>query len=308
MKSVLIFGISGFVGNYLAKEFFEFGYKVFGSDKVKSETLPKFVEFIEADLLDAEAVGSIVEATKPNSIVNLAAISSVGASWNIPIVTMRVNVGGSLNILEAVRKFAPNTKVLFVGSSEEYESSDAPIPETAPLNANNPYGISKISQEQFAKIYSEHYGLKIYSVRSFNHTGVGQKDTFVLPSFCKQVAEIEKSGKPGIIKVGNIDVRRDFSDVRDVARAYRLVLESENNLETYNVGSGNSYSIAELLKYIISLGHQKIIVTPDPLKIRPTDTASIVCDNTKIKEKLNWSPNYSIYETINDIFCYYLKA
>ena len=253
MKKVLIFGVSGFVGRYLVQEFLDHSYEVIGSDKIKPENLSGEVKFEIADLLDTVKIEELVTKVTPDIIINLAAISSVGTSWKIPQVTMEINVIGALNIMEAARKAEKKPKILFVGSSEEYIASSSPINENTPLDASNPYGISKIAQERFAKLYREQYGLKIYCVRPFNHTGIGQKDSFVLPSFCKQVAEIEKSGKPGIIRVGNLKVKRDFSHVKDVVRAYRMIIESGDCDRIYNVGSGKAYSIEEVLKYIIKM-------------------------------------------------------
>lgn len=250
---VFIFGIGGFAGSYLAQEFIDNGYVVAGSDKVKSESLNKLVDFVEADLLNAENIEKIVSEKKPDMIINLAAISSVGASWGIPQITMSVNVIGALNIMEAARKIDNRPKVMFIGSSEEYAVSDKPMNEQTILNANNPYGISKMAQEKFAEVYRERYGMQIYCVRPFNHTGIGQRDSFVLPSFCKQAAVIERSGKPGTIKVGNLAAERDFSDVRDIVRAYRMIIENSDCTRIYNVGSGKAYKLSELLNYIVSL-------------------------------------------------------
>lgn len=202
MEKVLIFGVGGFVGSYLSEEFLNHGYQVVGSDRAKSGMLSENVEFHNADLMNADAVENIVKEQKPDIIINLAAISSVGASWNIPQATISVNVVGALNIMEAARKAEKKPKVMFIGSSEEYVISNKSINEQTELDASNPYGISKVTQEQFAKMYRKQYGLKIYCVRPFNHTGIGQRDSFVLPSFCKQVAEIEKSGKPGLSRWG----------------------------------------------------------------------------------------------------------
>lgn len=307
MKKMLIFGIGGFVGPYLAREFLAHGYTVVGSDKVCGENLPPEVKFVEVDLLNADAVAVLVAAEAPDNIVNLAAISSVGASWSIPQATMSVNVIGALNIMEAARKLDPMPKILFIGSSEEYEESAEPISEETPLNANNPYGISKMAQERFAQVYRERYGMQIYCVRPFNHTGVGQRDSFVLPSFCKQVAEIEKSGKQGVIKVGNLAAKRDFSDVRDIVRAYRVILESDDCTKIYNVGSGKAYGLDELLSYIVSLSSQKITVEVDPTRFRPVDTPVICCDNRKIRQELAWEPEYSVLDTLREMYTGYLN-
>lgn len=237
MSRVLIFGAGGFVGSYLCKEFLNNGYKVSGTDKGEGSALPSEVDFYKTDLMKGDEVEKLIGQIRPDIIVNLAAISSVGASWNMPQTTMAINVIGALNIMEAARKSEQKPRILFVGSSEEYVISENPLNENTPLNANNPYGISKVTQEQFAKLYREQYDLKIYCVRPFNHTGIGQRDSFVLPSFCKQVAEIDKSGKDGKIQVGNLKVKRDFSHVKDVVRAYRMIVESDNYNHIYNVGS-----------------------------------------------------------------------
>lgn len=305
---VLIFGICGFVGRYLASEFHNNGYVVFGCDKDISSWNDNAVEVFESDIIDFNSVCSAINKVKPDCIVNLAAISSVSLSWNAPQQTIDINVIGSLNILEGCRLYSTVTKIMFIGSSEEYEASDYPIDEDAPLNANNPYGISKITQERFASLYRDRYGMKVYCVRPFNHTGVGQKDSFVIPSFCKQVAEIEKSGKPGTIKVGNLVIRRDFSHVKDVVRAYRMIIEKADCREIYNVGSGKAYSLEDILNYIISLSSQKIGIEIDPNRFRPVDTPIICCDNSKIKEDLGWSTEYSVFDAVYEIYKYYLNG
>ncbi len=303
MKKVLIFGAGGFVGRYLAVELHSHGYTVFGSD-LRSAVLPN-AEFYEADLMNLETVSMLVQRLQPDLIINLAAISSVSTSWAMPQTTMAVNVIGSLNLLDAVRTCQTLPKIMFIGSSEEYLESDHPINEQTPLNANNPYGISKMAQERFAALYRQRYGMQIYCVRPFNHTGIGQKESFVLPSFCKQAADIEKSGRPGVIRVGNLAAERDFSDVRDVVHAYRLILESGDCSKIYNVGSGQTHSLQDLLRYSLSLSTQPIKIEIDPARFRPVDTPRICCDNRLIRQELGWSPKYSIFDTLKEMFDFY---
>lgn len=305
MSKVLIFGVAGFVGSYLTREFQNTGYQVFGSDICENSSIEN-IEYIKADLMDFKSVESVISRLNPQIIINLAAVSSVGLSWKIPQTTVSVNVVGALNILEAARKLDVLPKVMFIGSSEEYDMSDKPISEDMKLNANNPYGISKVTQERFAELYRERYGMKVYCVRPFNHTGVGQKDTFVLPSFCKQAAEIEKSGKPGVIKVGNLSAKRDFSHVKDIVRAYRIIIESDDCGIVYNVGSGKAYGLDEMLEYIISLCSQKITIEIDPDRFRPVDTPIICCDNNLIEKKLKWKPEFSVFDALNEIYYNYL--
>lgn len=307
MSRVLIFGAGGFVGSYLCKEFLNNGYKVSGTDKGEGSALPSEVDFYRTDLMQANEVEKLIGQIQPDIIVNLAAISSVGASWNMPQTTMAINVIGALNIMEAARKSEQKPRILFVGSSEEYVISENPLDENTQLNANNPYGISKVTQEQFAKLYREQYGLKIYCVRPFNHTGIGQRDSFVLPSFCKQVAGIDKSGKDGKIQVGNLKVKRDFSHVKDVVRAYRMIVESDNCNQIYNVGSGNAYSLEDMLTYIIGLSNQHIEIEVDQNRIRPTDQPVICCDRSLIGKELGWEPQYNVYDALKEMYEYYAR-
>lgn len=301
-KSVLIFGAGGFVGPYLIREFLESGYSVAASDtKLPVSPVPG-VQYGVADLLQAADVERTVRGAKPDFVVNLAAISSVGLSWKIPQKTVEVNVVGTLHLIEAVHALAPAARVLLVGSSEEYAKKKAPLREEDPIAANNPYGISKIAQENFASLYREKYGMQIICTRSFNHTGVGQTAQFVIPSFCMQAAAIDKSGKPGVISVGNLSAVRDISDVRDIVHVYRMLLENPSPRVVFNVGSGVAYKIEDLLHYILSLASVPIRVEIDPEKLRPIDNPYHVCDNTRIREF--WKGT-DLHETIRGIFNHY---
>ena len=308
MERVLIFGVSGFVGKYLCKEFINNGYEVIGSDKVQNNNIEKSIKFVVADLLNKDEVKDVINRIRPNIVINLAAISSVGISWKNPQQTMQVNIIGALNILEASRKSEFKPRILFIGSSEEYMSKSYPIDEKSELNASNPYGISKVTQENIADLYRKEYGLKVFCVRAFNHTGVGQRDSFVLPSFCKQIVEIEKSGKDGVIRVGNLNVKRDFSHVKDIVRAYRMIVESDDCNIIYNVGSGKTYSLKEMIEYIISKSKQKISIEVDKDRIRPNDEPVICCNHNLITTQLNWKPKYTVFDAIDEMIEYYRKC
>lgn len=171
MKKVLITGAGGFVGKYLIKEFRDNNYDVIACDINKGNDFCKDVTYYDMNILDKQRIEEILDKTKPDYIINLAAISSVGMSWSIPEKTMEVNIIGMLNILEAVRKVTPTSKVMLIGSSEEYEAKDKPLKEKDKVNSNNPYGISKVAGENIAKMYKERYGMNIICTRSFNHTG-----------------------------------------------------------------------------------------------------------------------------------------
>lgn len=303
MKKILITGAGGFVGKYLIDIFKDDNYEVLACD-INSNNISKDINYKNMNILDKEAVNKIIKDFKPDYLVNLAAISSVGTSWKIPDKTIEVNVIGTINLLEAVHENCSECKILLIGSSEEYLSKDTPLKESDEVNANNPYGISKIAQENFAKLYRDKYGMKIVCTRSFNHTGIGQMDTFAIPSFCKQVAEIEKIGKPGKVLVGNLTAFRDFSDVKDIVKVYKALLENETDEIIYNVGSGNAYKMSDLLDYIVSLSTQKIEIVTDKEKLRPVDTPYICCDNTKTKKFFD---NTDIKDTIKEIYKYYLN-
>lgn len=301
MKKILIIGANGFVGGYLIKEHIDNGYEVIAADKADTFRYDYPISYEKINILDKEMLDEIIKKYMPEYIVNLAAISSVGLSWKIPADTMNVNIIGTINILESVRENVPSARILLIGSSEEYIQKNVPLKEEDQLDANNPYGISKIAQENIAKMYVERYGLNIVCTRSFNHTGVGQTDSFAIPSFCKQVAEIEKSGEPGKIYVGNLSAYRDISDVKDVVKVYRKLLEEGHEL-VYNVGSGKTHKIEDLLKYIVSLSNQNIDIIIDKEKVRKIDTPYICCDNSKVAKYFDGT---DIKDTIKEMYDFY---
>ncbi|MGN0612858.1 MAG: GDP-mannose 4,6-dehydratase [Porcipelethomonas sp.] len=305
-RKVLIFGVSGFVGHYLSEEFNNHGYDVSGCDLAKSSFVPDYVKFKVCDILDEESVKECILSTVPDYIINLAAISSVGQSWIMPQKTVAVNVQGALNILETVRSSNSSAKILLIGSSEEYASSDNPISENAELNGSNPYGISKIMQEKYAELYRKKYGMTIFYVRAFNHIGPGQSERFVIPSWCRQVAEISRGEKNPVMKIGNTHVKRDFSDVRDVVRAYRMILEKGDREKMYNVGSGNIICLNDILLHLISLSNAKVTVVVDESLIRKNEASVIWCDNSLIKSELNWAPEHNLFDTITEIYNMYI--
>lgn len=306
--SVLVFGANGFVGPYLVNEFIKSGYAVIGSDRASRSQICGLEGYMGADILDAERVKTVIHEANPQMIVNLAAISSVGQSWKMPQQTMEVNVVGALNILEAVKGLNVKPKVLLIGSSEEYAPSPEPLTEDSPIDAVNPYGVSKLAQEKLVDIYATEYEIPIYRVRAFNHTGVGQPSTFVLPHWCQQVAAIKETGKPEIMKVGNLEVVRDFSDVRDIARGYRLLLESNLSNAVFNIGSGRGWPLSDLLEIIISFAGKPIEVQVDPELLRPSDNPVVICDNTKLNNLLGWTPVYPMEQTLSEMFESFLIA
>lgn len=304
MKKVLIFGCGGFVGGYLTREFYENGYEVIGTDILEPEKMSSEFcsDYISMDFLDADKTSNLIKNVNADYIINLAGISSVGNSWKIPQLTMDANVKGMLNIFEAVKNTGGNAKILVIGSSEEYAAANTKISEDFPIKAYNPYGISKVTQEYFSEIYRKEFKLRIINTRTFNHTGLGQTESFVIPSFVRQIANIHNSRKDGIVRVGNLSAERDFGDVRDMVRAYRMLLESDTGGTLFNVGSGSVYKLEEILKYIISLTDMHVEIQIDKAKLRPVDNPIVWCDNTYIKKEIGWEPRYTVFDAINEMF------
>jgi GDP-4-dehydro-6-deoxy-D-mannose reductase len=298
----LIFGANGFVGGHLARELTTHGYTVYGADRQDKARYSECDNYYCVDITNAIDVMTLCRKLSPDVIINLAAISSVGASWKLPKQTIELNVCGTINIFEAAKKLCSQPKILIIGSSEEYSPSDAPLKETDPIDATNPYGISKMTQEHFAQMYTKRYGLKIYLTRSFNHIGPGQSPTFVVSSWCKQVAEIDASGKPGIVSVGNLEVSRDFTDVRDIVRAYRLLIESDYSGEIFNIGSGIARPLKKILSTITKFSSQPMKISVNPALLRPSDNPTICCDATKAQKKLGWEPRIPFKDTLYDTY------
>lgn len=306
MKKALIIGVSGFVGGYLSQELIENDIEVYGVDISKGQ-LDDSIKFSEMNLLNEESIINTLSDIRPDYIINLAAISSVGISWKMPAVTFDVNVKGVVNLFEAIRKLNLKSRVLLIGSSEQYGkiTQGEKIDEEYALNALNPYGISKITQEKLALMYKETYGIDVVLVRAFNHTGPKQGLGFVIPDFAKQIAELEMTDKKPVMYVGNLKAERDISDVRDIVKGYYALLMKGKSGEIYNIGSGSSHSMEYLLNNLIKLSIKKISVEIDEEKFRPVDTPRIVCNNEKIIRDTDWKPEIPIERTLKDTYVFW---
>lgn len=300
-KRALIFGCNGFVGPYLARELEAAGYDVYGSD-VASAPKIECANYWTVDILDMPAVSKAIIDSRCDVLINLAAVSSVGQSWRNPRLTMQVNVTGALNILETVRVLDNSCKVLLIGSSEQYAPAERPLIEDDPLDASNPYGISKSTQERLAKLYCDYYDVKVYIARAFNHTGPGQNPSFAIPNWCNQVAKFDRMNKPGVMHVGNLSIKRDISDVRDIVRGYRLLFESDYVGIPFNFGSGNAVDFGSLLSIIKSFSDVPISFEVDKSLVRPNDTPYICCDRSKAEKLLGWRPAIELGETLYSVY------
>ncbi len=315
MKKALITGISGFVGGYLAEHLLSLqDFEVYGS--YHSETsisslssIKDSLHLFQVDMSEKDAVGNLVANLRPAYIFHLAALTSPAESMKNPGATINTNINAEINLLEALRNNnLTDTRCLIVSSAEIYgqvAESDLPIDEETSFKPLSPYAVSKIAQDYLGLQYFLAYNLPVIRVRPFNHVGPKQSEKFVLSSFAKQIAEIEKGGKEPVMKVGNLEAKKDFTDVRDMVRAYSMVIEKGISGDVYNIGSGKSYKIADMLQTLLSFSHIKITVEQDPLLVRKTDVKEYVCDNTKIQSITGWKPEIPFDTTMKDTLDYW---
>ena len=299
----LITGHSGFVGKYLIDYILqmEANAEIIGLDIAstthKHENLQEFV----VNLLEIEKLNSILSDLKPDYIIHLASFSSVAYSWQYPIESFRNNTNIFLNLLEAIHKFSPETKLLSIGSSEEYGAvrvDDLPLKETLKPRPLSPYAVARVAQENMSRVYSKGFGLNIICTRSFNHIGCGQEDKFVISSLAKRFADF-KAGKCSEISIGNTSIIRDFLDVRDVVRAYYMLLKSDaGGSEVFNICSGRQTSIQDIIDMF-----KKITGTNPPLAVdenllRPVENSIVVGSNQKINELCGWEPEIELEDSL----------
>ena len=242
----------------------------------------------------------MLEKIRPDYIVHLAALSSVAQSWQDPAKCFLNNTSVFLNIVDGVRELDVKCRILSVGSSEEYGIYNEPMQEDFVLHPKSPYSVARLSQEYLSKLYVDYFDLDIVMTRSFNHIGPRQNTKFVIPSFVSQLVKISR-GEQDEIRVGNIDVIRDFLDVRDVVEAYYKILKLSKTREVYNVCSGRGVRLREIIDIISQELHIQPKITIDKEKIRPNEIPSVVGDNSKLKNKLSWTQKHNLRETIKDM-------
>jgi GDP-4-dehydro-6-deoxy-D-mannose reductase len=312
MKNVLLVGGAGFVGKHLAEHLSDDpGLHVSLTRRAGGHADLPTAESYDMDLREPAQVDAVLADSKPDCVFHMAAQSSVALSWKEPALTVDVNIKGTVNLLEAVRRLEHKPRVILIGSSEEYgrvRQNESPVAEGTPIRPMNVYAISKVCQEMLGKAYAETYGLDIVGVRSFNHIGPGQSREFVVADFCSQVAEIEKGKRQPVLRVGNLSSKRDFTDVRDVVRAYALLMEHGRTGEVYNVGSGRALAVQDVLDLILQLARKKIAVEVDPGKYRPSETPVIEADISKLVRDTGWQPLIPIRETIEETLNYWRKV
>ncbi len=272
--------------------------------KAKSDAL----NLLPADLNDPNSIARVIGAIGPDRVFHLAAHSFVPTSWTAPEETLRVNVIGQTHLLEAVVQAGLDARIHIAGSSEQYGQvfeNEVPIRETNPLRPLSPYAVSKVAQEIMAVQYFRTYGLHTVVTRSFNHSGPRRGEFFATSSFAKQIAEIEKGLRAPVVNVGDLTSQRDWSDVRDIVRAYWLSLETGVAGEVYNVGSGTARSLQEMLDTLLSLSGHEVAVERDPSRMRPSDVRLLHCDYSKFNQATGWNPTIPFEQTMHDLLNYW---
>jgi GDP-4-dehydro-6-deoxy-D-mannose reductase len=308
----LITGISGFVGSYLAEYLldhtdWQVAGTVFGP-YANIADLSGRLELYPAELSRLDVVTFILEQAKPDVIFHLAAQPLVVVSRQDPWGTIETNIHVQLNVLEGVAQVKPDCRVLVVGSAEEYglvSEEDLPIDEDTPLRPLSPYALSKIAQDLLGLEYYLTHRLHVVRVRPFNHTGPRQRVGFVAPDIARQIAAVERGLQPPVIQVGNLTARRDFSDVRDVIRAYVMAITRGEPGQVYNVGSGRSHSIQEVLDTLLAFSQASIQIQPDLQRMRPSDVPEMVCDATRLRRQTGWQPEISFESSLRDVLDYW---
>ena len=310
---ILITGVTGFAGSHLAEYLIGQDHMVAGTYRPRSpiDNIAGFhdrLNLIECELTDPSSVRMIFGKFNPDMIFHLAAQSFVQASWTAPQFTMMNNITAQLNLLDAMRERNINPRFLVAGSSEEYGKvrlNDFPITEAIPLKPLSPYGVSKVAQDLLGYQYYQSYKLNIIRTRAFNHTGPRRGEVFATSNFAKQIALIEAGQRENVIRVGNLEAERDFTDVRDVVKAYFQILQDGRVGDVYNISSGKARTIGSVLDLLVSLAKVEVKVEVDKSRLRPSDLPKLEGSNEKIKSVTGWQPSISFEQTMSDLLAWW---
>lgn len=311
---VFITGITGPVGSFLADHLLTIpdleihAFKRWRSDPRPIEHLIGRVTIHEGDVEDAFSLDAAIAAARPERIFHLAAQSYPSASWNAPVLTMRANVEGTLNLLEAARRHVPQARIHIAGTSAEYgwvRPDEVPIREDRPLRPASPYGVSKVAAELSGLQYHDSFGMHVLVTRSFNHVGPRQGDRCSIQTFCRQMAMIEAGRQPPTLLVGNLEPRRDFTHTRDVARALWLLLERGAPGQVYNLCSGRATRIGDIVQLVVERGRVPVTVQVDPSRLRPSDEPLLLGDNTRLRAATGWEPTISMETIVEELLEYW---
>jgi GDP-4-dehydro-6-deoxy-D-mannose reductase len=312
---VLITGITGFAGSHLADFILEehADVRVYGMIRWRSRRenirhLQDSIELVEADLKDMVSMKKCLAHVKPDRIFHLAAQSFVPTSWTCPSETFCINSIGQINLFESLLSLGLKPRIQIAGSSEEYglvHEDEVPMKETNPLRPLSPYAVSKVAQDLLGYQYHQSYGLPVVRTRGFNHTGPRRGEVFICSNFARQIAEIEAGKREPVMYVGNLEAKRDFTDVRDMVRAYWLSLEKGKPGDVYNIGSGTTYKIKDVLDMLMSLTDKKVKVEVDPDRLRPSDVPILLADSSKFRKATSWEPRFEFSRSLKDLLDYW---
>lgn len=312
---VLITGITGFAGSHLADYILDNhpDAQVYGMIRWRSRMenilhIESRIHLVEADLKDMGSLKKCLAEVQPDRIFHLAAQSFVPTSWKCPAETFAINAVGQINLFESILSLGISPKIQIAGSSEEYglvNSDEVPMKETNPLRPLSPYAVSKVAQDLLGWQYFKSYGLKIVRTRGFNHTGPRRGEVFICSNFAKQIVEIEKKKREPVLYVGNLEAKRDFTDVRDMVRAYWLLLEKGEPGEVYNLGTGKTYSMKEILDMLLAISGVEVKIEVDPDRLRPSDVPVLLSDSSKFKQLTGWEPRISFDQSLQDLLDYW---
>ncbi len=305
---ILITGATGFVGTHLRQYLLKHTeWHIIGTSypaPPPPPLNPKREKLLPLDLRDKQATRTILEEYPPDYIIHLAAQSHVPTAYKDPWGTLQNNILGQLNLLEGCVAQARAPRILVIGSGEEYgraKEETLPFTEDHPLHPENPYSVSKVTQDVMGYQYFISYDLPVIRMRPFNHVGPGQSARFVLPAFASQVAEIESRQKDGHMRVGNLEPARDFTDVRDVVRAYHLALLRGTPGDVYNVASGTPRTIQSIVDQLLTLASVDIHIQIDPERYRPADVPVIYGSFEKLRQDTGWTPEIPFEQTVRDV-------
>jgi GDP-4-dehydro-6-deoxy-D-mannose reductase len=300
----LITGVNGFAGKHLAQLLLKHGWNVYGIDMQEKCAVPGGMYF-QVDICDHESIRRICGQVKPKGIYHLAGVASPSGFHLTPYNSFQINIMGTISMLDAMRTVSNEAVLLLVGSSTEYKTLDLhnALSEKSHLEPTSFYGVSKYAAEIIGQYYVRHHNLDVRFTRSFNHTGPGQAQQFVCSDWARQIAGIEVNGAAPQIRVGNINSAIDFSDVRDVVEAYRLIMEKGKKGEVYNVCGKNKINLSFILEYLLKKSSANITVSMDQTKVAaPNSTAEIIGANDKLYEQTGWSPKIPFEKTLDDLY------
>ena len=311
----LITGITGFAGSHLAEYLLAEhpGVEIYGLRRWRSRMdnithIEGKLRLLECELRDYSAVQTALERSRPDVIFHLAAQSFVPASWLAPADTLTANIVGQANLFEAVRALELDPVIQLACSSEQYGlvlPDEVPIRETNPLRPLSPYAVSKVAQDLLGYQYFQSYGLKAVRTRGFNHTGPRRGEVFVTSNFAKQIASIEAGLQEPVLRVGNLDAVRDFTDVRDMVRGYWLAATKGKPGEVYNIATGSGITIRAMLDLLLSLSNAKVDVQTDPERLRPSDVEVLIGDSSRFRADTGWEPRIPFATTMRDLLDYW---